>query len=43
MRTPKIEALYRLIKWSNNKWYLNIPFLSVNLSSLQSNAWLLVF
>ena len=40
MRTPKIEALYRLIKWSNNKWSLNIPFLSINVSSLQSNAWL---
>ena len=40
MRTPKIEALHRLIYWSNYKWSLNIPLLGINLTPLQNNAWL---
>ena len=40
MRTPKIEALRKLIYWSNNKWSLNIPLLGINITPLQNNAWL---
>lgn len=40
MRTPKIEALHRLINWSNQKWSLNIPLLGINITPLQTNAWL---
>lgn len=39
-RIPKIEALHRLIKWSNQKWLLNIPLLGINITPLQNNAWL---
>jgi len=40
MRTPKIESLHRIIKWCNNKWSLKIPLLGINITPLQSNAWL---
>jgi len=46
MRTPKIEALHRLIDWLNNKnskYLLNthkIPKLGLNESNLNSDAWL---
>lgn len=40
MRTPKIEALHRLIYWSNNKWSLNTPLLGINITPLQNNGWL---
>jgi hypothetical protein len=40
MRTPKIEALYRMIEWFNRKLNLNIRFLDLDNSSLSNNSWL---
>lgn len=42
MRTPKIEALYRLIDWFNNRKNKNESLLKLGLdtSNLGSNAWL---
>lgn len=40
MRTPKIEALHRLIMWYNAKYGSNIPLLPLNETPLQSNSWL---
>lgn len=45
MRTPKIEALYRLIDWLNAKSNsdFNLPKLGLDESSLDSNSWLAGF
>jgi len=41
MRTPKIHALSNLIDWLNFKFKeINIPKKSLNMSPLDSNAWL---
>lgn len=41
MRTPKINALYKLIDWLNDKFdNVNIPKKSLNNYPLNSNAWL---
>lgn len=39
-RTPKIEALHRLIIWYNDKHATKIPLLGIDLSPLGSNSWL---
>ena len=45
MRTPKIEALYRLIDWLNAKSNSDfiLPKLGLDESSLDSNSWLAGF
>src|SRR5689334_15647502 len=43
MRTPKIEALHRAISWINEKDKSVIPYLGIDTSSLDSNAWLAGF
>ena len=43
MRTPKIEALHRLIIWYNNKYNTQIPLLGLDESPIQSNNWLFGF
>lgn len=43
MRTPKIEALYRTIKWFNDFHNTNIEFLGLDNSPINSNAWLAGF
>ena len=40
MRTPKIEALYRLIDWLNKNRNSNITKLPLDNSPLSDNAWL---
>ena len=43
MRTPKIYALYNLIDWLNVRQFegmSDITKKSLNISSLESNAWL---
>ena len=40
MRTPKIEALHRLINWYNNRYNTKIPLLGLDKSPLQTNSWL---
>jgi hypothetical protein len=40
MRTPKIEALHRLINWYNNKHGTQIPLLVLEETPLQTNSWL---
>jgi hypothetical protein len=40
MRTPKIEALYRLIDWLNKNRNSNITKLPLDKSPLSDNAWL---
>ena len=40
MRTPKIEALYRAIKWYNDFYNMNIKPLDLDKSPINSNAWL---
>lgn len=40
MRTPKIEALHRAITWINKKDKSTIPLLGLDLSPINSNAWL---
>lgn len=39
-RTPKIEALHRLIEYFNNEHSTSIPLLGLDSSVLDSNAWL---
>lgn len=39
MRTPKIEALNRLINWLNNKNNSSIVCLGLDTSNLNSNSW----
>lgn len=43
MRTPKIEALHRAINWYNNNKGTNIEPLGLDLSPVDSNAWLAGF
>ena len=43
MRTPKIEALHRAIKWYNDYYGTNIEPLGLDLSCIDSNAWLAGF
>jgi hypothetical protein len=43
MRTPKIEALHRAIRWINEKDNSSIPCLGLDTSSLISNSWLAGF
>jgi len=43
MRTPKIEALHRAIRWINAGANISIPCLGLDLSSLDSNNWLAGF
>jgi len=40
MRTPKIEALHRLITWFNLKHNTNIPLLQIDSVSLKDSSWL---
>ena len=40
MRTPKIEALHRAIRWFNESYNYNIDCLGLDQSSIDSNAWL---
>nr|QKS32173.1 LAGLIDADG endonuclease [Sphaerobolus stellatus] len=40
MRTPKIEALHRMIRWFNLKYDYKIPLLDLDHSLLNSNSWL---
>lgn len=42
MRTPKIEALHRLITWLNLKHNTNIPLLTIDMSPLKESSWLSV-
>lgn len=39
-RTPKINALHRLIQFMNNRHKLNIPLLPLDESDISSNSWL---
>ena len=39
MRTPKIEALHRLINWLNNKKNNSIVCLGLDTSNINSNSW----
>lgn len=43
MRTPKIEALHRAINWFNDFDKCNINCLGLDLSPIDSNAWLAGF
>ena len=43
MRTPKIEALHRAIIWYNESYNYNIDCLGLDLSPIDSNAWLAGF
>ena len=43
MRTPKIEALHRAIDWLNKFSNCNINCLNLDLSPIDSNAWLAGF
>ena len=43
MRTPKIEALHRAISWYNENLNLKIKPLGLDLSPIDSNAWLAGF
>lgn len=43
MRTPKIEALHRAINWFNEFDNCNINCLGLDLSPIDSNAWLAGF
>jgi hypothetical protein len=40
MRTPKIEALSRMIEWSNQNLNLKLKLLDLDRSYLSSNSWL---
>ena len=42
-RTPKIEALHRLIIWLNNKTSNNIPLLNLDNTDIDKNGWLAGF
>lgn len=43
MRTPKIEALHRAIKWYKDYYNINIEALGLDKSPINSNAWLAGF
>ena len=43
MRTPKIEALHRAIKWYNDFYNMSIEPLGLDQSPIDSNAWLAGF
>ena len=43
MRTPKIEALHRAIRWINERDGTSIPCLGLDSSPLESNSWLAGF
>ena len=43
MRTPKIEALHRAIRWINGKDNSSIPLRGIDSSPLDSNSWLAGF
>lgn len=43
MRTPKIEALHRAIKWYNDFYKTNLEPLDLDQSPINSNAWLAGF
>lgn len=43
MRTPKIEALHRAIRWINERDSISIPLLGLDTSPLDSNNWLAGF
>jgi hypothetical protein len=43
MRTPKIEALNRAINWYNDFHNINIKYLDLDKSPINSNAWLAGF
>jgi hypothetical protein len=43
MRTPKIEALHRAINWFNEFYNYSIDCLGLDLSPIDSNAWLAGF
>ena len=43
LRTPKIEKFNSMINWINNKRGLGIPLQTVDLSLIESNAWLAGF
>lgn len=40
MRTPKIEALHRMINWLNLKYSYKIPLLDLDHSPINNNSWL---
>ncbi len=40
MRTPKIEALHRLITWFNLKINYSIPLLNIDTTPLSNSSWL---
>lgn len=40
MRTPKINALYKMIDWLNSNKYKSITKLPLDHSNIESNAWL---
>jgi hypothetical protein len=40
MRTPKIEALHRLINWINLKHNSSIPLLGIDTTPLSESSWL---
>lgn len=40
MRTPKMEALNRLIDWFNLKYNINLEKLNIDTSDIGKNAWL---
>jgi hypothetical protein len=42
-RTPKIEALHRLITWLNNKTSSNISLLNLDNTDIDKNSWLAGF
>ena len=39
MRTPKINALFNLIEWLNNRYSLDINRLEIDKSPINSNSW----
>lgn len=43
MRTSKIEALHRMIDWFNKNKGMDIKPLDIDLSPIDSNAWLAGF
>lgn len=43
MRTPKINALYRLIDWLNIRFDLDIDKKDKDISNIDSNSWLAGF
>ena len=43
MRTPKINSLFNLIDWLNNRFNINIERKSIDISFIDSNSWLAGF